>query len=108
MSSHSVSLNGQGGFTLETAQNAITLRHLLNHTNGPGVDMMHSLLQAWCTSRGEQSVSTSGHVLKAQEAPLTFHSGHVLSYGGSLDYTRLLPARVVLNIRTPDSDLLLS
>ena len=59
----------------------ITLRQLLTHTSGIGMDNLDPRLQAWRKSRGEEPKAFSGNAIKAFNMPLIFEPGQSWMYG---------------------------
>ncbi|KAL3449127.1 beta-lactamase/transpeptidase-like protein [Aspergillus insuetus] len=81
--------------TTVPATTQITLRHLLSHTSGLAYDFFEEKLQAWRVNRGEPPVlSLGGDVVRAHSVPLLFEPGTGFVYGGGIDWTGELIARL--------------
>ncbi|KAL3490773.1 beta-lactamase/transpeptidase-like protein [Aspergillus germanicus] len=81
--------------TTVPATTQITLRHLLSHTSGLAYDFFEPKLQAWRAARSEPPViSLSGDVVRAHNVPLMFEPGTGFVYGGGIDWTGELIARL--------------
>lgn len=72
----------------------VTLRQLLTHSSGVGYDALHPLLIAYRASRGEAQMTKTHTVAEAYNTPLVFEPGQGWEYGGSLDWTGVLVARL--------------
>ncbi|KAJ3940587.1 uncharacterized protein N0V96_009592 [Colletotrichum fioriniae] len=83
-----------GNVTLHPHKEKITLRHLLSHTSGVGVDVFDPRLQAWRMSRGEHPQAFSGDSKKAYTIPLLFEPGHSWAYGGGVEWAGILVERL--------------
>ncbi|KAK1515812.1 beta-lactamase [Colletotrichum costaricense] len=83
-----------GNVTLHPHKEKITLRHLLSHTSGIGVDVFDPRLQAWRMSRGEHPQTFSGDSKKAYTIPLLFEPGHGWAYGGGVEWAGILVERL--------------
>ena len=83
-----------GSFNMIPPQERITLRHLLSHTSGIGVDIFDPRLQAWRISRGEHPQAFSGDSKKAYTIPLLFEPGQGWAYGGGVEWAGILIERL--------------
>ncbi|KAH7138893.1 beta-lactamase/transpeptidase-like protein [Dendryphion nanum] len=81
-------------FTYKKRKNPITLRALLTHSSGSGIDLIDERLKAWRKARGERSLTLTGPVAEAHSVPLLFEPGEGWVYGGGLDWAGLLVERV--------------
>ncbi|KAL2882729.1 hypothetical protein SGCOL_001940 [Colletotrichum sp. CLE4] len=84
----------EGNITLHPHKERITLRHLLSHTSGIGVDVFDPRLQAWRMSHGEHPQAFSGDSKKAYTIPLLFEPGHGWAYGGGVEWAGILVERL--------------
>ncbi|KAK7423839.1 hypothetical protein QQZ08_008883 [Neonectria magnoliae] len=83
-----------GSQTLTPHKKKITLRHLLTHTSGIGVDIFDPRLQAWRMSRDEHPQAFSGDSKKAYTIPLLFEPGEGWAYGGGVEWAGILLERL--------------
>lgn len=74
--------------------NPITLRHLLTHTSGLGMEHMDPRLQAWRQSRGEMMQAFSGNAIDSFSIPLLYEPGEGWSYGASFEAVGVLVSRL--------------
>lgn len=82
-------------FILTPATKPITIRHLLTHSSGFGYDVMHPLLAAWRTSRGQKAGEVHRlDIVNDYGVPRLFESGEGYIYGPSLDFAGLVLGRV--------------
>ncbi|KAF9881531.1 beta-lactamase family protein [Colletotrichum karsti] len=84
----------QGQISLTPHKERITLRHLLSHTSGVGVDVFDPRLQAWRMSRDEHPQAFSGDSKKAYTIPLLFEPGQGWAYGGGVEWAGILVERL--------------
>ena len=83
---------GQMSFTPHTK--GITVRHLLSHTSGIGMDLFDPRLQAWRMSREEIPRALCGKSKEAYTTPLLFEPGEGWAYGGGAEWAGILVERL--------------
>ncbi|KAI8317076.1 hypothetical protein K4K59_011881 [Colletotrichum sp. SAR11_240] len=83
-----------GNIVLKPHKEKITLRHLLSHTSGVGVDLFDPRLQAWRMSRDEHPQAFSGDSKKAYTIPLLFEPGQGWAYGGGVEWAGIAVERL--------------
>ncbi|KAE9569012.1 Acyltransferase LovD [Colletotrichum fructicola] len=83
-----------GNIVLTPHKEKITLRHLLSHTSGVGVDLFDPRLQAWRMSRDEHPQAFSGDSKKAYTIPLLFEPGQGWAYGGGVEWAGIAVERL--------------
>lgn len=89
-----ISYDQTGNLTLSPHKEKITLRHLITHTSGIGVDIFDPRLQAWRISRDEHPQAFSGDSKKAYTIPLLFEPGQGWAYGGGVEWAGILVERL--------------
>lgn len=72
----------------------ITLRRLLSHTSGIGMDLFDPRLQTWRMERRETCRALCGKSLEAYSTPLLFEPGQGWAYGGSAEFAGILVERL--------------
>ena len=86
--------NDQSQLSFTPHKEKITLRRLLSHTSGIGVDAFDPRLQAWRMSRGEHTQAFCGDSKKAYTLPLLFEPGQGWAYGGGVEWAGILVGRL--------------
>lgn len=86
--------NPDGTQTFAAHKESITLRRLLTHTSGIGMDLFDPRLQAWRISRNEHPQAFSGESQKAYTIPLLFEPGQGWAYGGGVEWAGIMVERL--------------
>ncbi|KAF3005246.1 hypothetical protein E8E14_004599 [Neopestalotiopsis sp. 37M] len=89
-----ISLDQAQNMTFTRPTRKITLRQLLSHTSGVGMDMFDPRLKTWRIMRGEKPSALCGKSLQAYAAPLVFEPGLGWAYGGSAEFAGILVERL--------------
>ncbi|KAF2867507.1 beta-lactamase/transpeptidase-like protein [Massariosphaeria phaeospora] len=90
------SLKSPTEFELKPAKNSITLRQLVTHSSGVVYDSFDPAITLWRASHNETPnfPPTDGLVATSFAYPRAFDAGESWMYGGGLDWTSLLVARL--------------
>jgi len=87
-------LNSRPEFIFTDAKTEITLRMLLTHTSGIGLDLLHPTLRAWRSSRNEAPQAITGSATASWDMPLIFEPGSSWMYSASYDAIGVLISRL--------------